>query len=85
MKKVSKSKKATAIAKVKAFKHKRVVLEPIGNASFPDMIFVASGPSWAIDIIGKRYVNTERAISAIEALDSERTIAKGEKAVVNLL
>ena len=46
------------------------------------MVFVSAGPSWAIDIVGKRYVNAERAISAIEALDSERTIAKGEKAVV---
>jgi hypothetical protein len=81
-KKVSKSKKATSIAKVKAFKHKRVTLDPIGNESFPDMVFVASGPSWASSIVGKRYVSTERAISAIEALDSEKTIAKGAKSIL---
>ena len=76
------SKKSKAIAKVKAFKHKRVVLEPIGTTALPDMVFVAAGPSWAKDLVGKRYVNAERAISAIETMESENTIAKGEKAVV---
>ena len=84
-KKVTKSKKAMAIAKVKAFKHKRVTLEPIGNESFPDMVFVASGPSWASSIVGKRYVNTDRAIVIIEALDAEKSIAKGAKAVTKEL
>ncbi len=51
------SKKAEAIAKVKANKYKRVVLEPIGNETFPEMVFVAAGPSWASSIVGKRYVN----------------------------
>ena len=76
------SKKAEAIAKVKAFKHKRVVLEPIGTESLPDMVFVSAGPSWAKDIVGKRYVNTAYAITAIEALDSEKVIAKGAKSVL---
>lgn len=80
-----KSKKAVAIAKVKAFKHKRVTLEPIGTESLPDMVFVASGPSWAKDIVGKRYVSAERAISVIEALDAEKVIAKGAKAVTKEL
>ena len=80
-KKVSKSKKATAIVKVKAFKHKRVTLEPIGTESFPDMVFVAAGPAWARDIVGKRYVNAEKAIAFIEALDNEKVIAGGAKAV----
>ena len=82
---VKKSKKATAIAKVKAFKHKRVVLEPIGTESLPDMVFVSAGPSWAKDIVGKRYVSAERAIAIIEALDSEKNIAKGAKAVTKEL
>ena len=82
---VKKSKKATAIAKVKAFKHKRVVLEPIGTESLPDMVFVASGPSWASSIVGKRYVNESRAIAIIEALDAEKAIAKGAKAVTKEL
>jgi hypothetical protein len=84
-KKVTKSKKATAIAKVKAFKHKRVTLEPMGTESFPDMVFVSSGPSWAKTIVGKRYVNTERAMAMIEALDAEKLISKGAKAVANEL
>lgn len=82
-KKVAKkvSKKATAIAKVKANKYKRVVLESIGTESMPDMVFVAAGPSWAMDIVGKRYVSESFAIAAIEALDSEKVIAKGAKSV----
>ena len=84
-KKVTKSKKATAIAKVKAFKHKRVTLEAIGNESFPDMVFVAAGPAWASEIVGKRYVNEVKAIAIIEALDAEKNIAKGAKAVTKEL
>ena len=84
-KKVTKSKKATAIAKVKVFKHKRVTLEPIGTETFPDMVLVASGPSWASSIVGKRYVNEGRAIAIIEALDAEKAIAKGAKAVTKEL
>ena len=84
-KKVTKSKKATAIAKVKVFKHKRVTLEPIGTETFPEMVFVAAGPSWASSIVGKRYVNEGRAIAIIEALDAEKAIAKGAKAVTKEL
>jgi hypothetical protein len=75
------TKKAKAIAKVKAFKHKRVVMEPVGTESLPDMVFIASAPAWAKDIVGKRYVNADRAIAIIEALDTEKAIAKGAKAV----
>lgn len=76
-----KTKKATAIAKVKALKHKRVVLEPIGTETLPDMVRIVSGPSWASDLIGKRYANFEYAVAQIEFLDTEKVIAKGAKAV----
>jgi hypothetical protein len=32
--------------------------------------------------VGKRYVDTTRAISAIEALDAEKVIAKGAKSIL---
>ena len=76
------TKKAKSIAKVKVFKHKRVTLEPIGTESLPDMVFVASAPAWAKSIVGKRYANTTYAINAIEALDSEKVIAKGAKSIL---
>ena len=79
------TKKAKAIAKVKALKHKRVTLERIGTETLPDMVLVSAGPSWASSIVGKRYVSAERAISVIEALDSEKTIAKGAKSVTKEL
>jgi hypothetical protein len=75
------TKKAKAIVKVKANKYKRVVLESIGNPAFPDMVFVSAGPKWALEIVGKRYVNESYAIAAIEALDSEKVVASGAKAV----
>ncbi len=78
---VKKSKKATAIAKVKAIKHKRVVMEPVGTDTMPDMIKIVSGPSWVSELIGKRYIHIDYAITQIEALDAEKVIAKGAKSV----
>lgn len=76
------TKRAKAMEKIKAFKHKRVTLEPIGTESLPDMVFVSSAPAWAKSIVGKRYANTTYAINAIEALDSEKVIAKGAKSIL---
>ena len=76
------TKKAVSMAKVSGFKHKRVILEAVGTESFPDMVLVSSGPSWVKPIVGKRYVDTTRAISAIEALDAEKVIAKGAKSIL---
>jgi len=75
------TKKAKAIAKVKALKHKRVVMEPVGTESLPEMVKVVSGPNWVSELIGKRYVNVNFAIAQIEVLDTEKNIAKGAKAV----
>ncbi len=63
-------------------KHKRVVMELVGNESLPEMVFVASAPAWAKSIVGKRYVNEERAKAVIEALDAEKLISKGAKSVL---
>ena len=78
---VKKTKKAEAIAKVKALKHKKVLLEPIGTESLPDMLFISAGPAWAKELVGKRYVNLSYATMAIDTLDAERNIAKGAKSV----
>ena len=76
------TKKAVSMAKVSGLKHKRVILEAVGTESLPDMVLVSAGPSWAKPIVGKRYVDTVRAISAIEALDAEKVIAKGAKSIL---
>ena len=84
-KKVVKPAKKAVSKKVIAMniiKHKRVVLESVGNESLPDMVFVSAGPVWAKPIIGKRYASTAYAITAIEALDSEKVIAKGAKSIL---
>jgi hypothetical protein len=63
-------------------KHKRVVLEQVGTESLPDMVFISAAPAWAKSIVGKRYVNVDRAKAIIEALDAEKLINKGAKSVL---
>ncbi len=70
------SKKAVAM---NIIKHKRVVLEQVGTESLPEMVFVSAAPAWAKAIVGKRYVNVDRAKAIIEALDAEKLINKGAK------
>jgi roadblock/LC7 domain-containing protein len=73
------SKKVTAM---NIIKHKRVVLESVGTESLPDMVFVSAAPAWAKVIVGKRYVNLDKAKAIIEALDAEKLISKGAKSVL---
>ena len=73
------SKKAVAM---NIIKHKRVVLELIGTESIPEMVFVSAAPAWAKSIVGKRYVNEDRAKAIIEALDAEKAISKGAKSIL---
>lgn len=73
------SKKAVAM---NIIKHKRVVLEQVGTESLPDMVFISSAPAWAKTIVGKRYVNVDKAKAIIEALDAEKLINKGAKSIL---
>lgn len=74
--------KAKKMAIVNSFKHKRVVMESVGTESLPDMVFISAAPAWAKSIVGKRYVNIDRAKAVIEALDAEKLISKGEKSIL---
>jgi hypothetical protein len=73
------SKKAVAM---NVIKHKRVILELVGTESMPEMVFVSAAPAWAKSIVGKRYINEDRAKAIIEALDAEKLISKGAKSVL---
>ena len=73
------TKKATAM---NVIKHKRVILELVGTESLPEMVFVSAAPAWAKSIVGKRYINEDRAKAVIEALDAEKLISKGAKSVL---
>ncbi len=77
-----KTPKAKKMAIVNSFKHKRVVMESVGTESLPDMVFISAAPAWAKSIVGKRYVNMDRAKAVIEALDAEKLISKGEKSIL---
>jgi hypothetical protein len=72
------SKKAIAM---NVIKHKRVVMELVGTESMPEMVFVSAAPAWAKSIVGKRYINEDRAKAVIEALDAEKVISKGAKLI----
>ena len=80
-KSIKPAKKAASkkVVAMNIIKHKRVVLQSVGTESLPDMVFVSAAPVWAKTIIGKRYVNLERAVSIIETLDAEKLISKGAK------
>ena len=73
------SKKAVAM---NIIKHKRVVMELVGTESLPEMVFVSAAPAWAKSIVGKRYVNEDRAKAVIEALDAEKLINRGAKSIL---
>ena len=73
------SKKAVAM---NIIKHKRVVMELVGTESLPEMVFISSAPAWAKSIVGKRYINEDKAKAVIEALDAEKLISKGARSVL---
>ena len=73
------SKKAVAM---NVIKHKRVIMELVGTESMPEMVFVSAAPAWAKSIVGKRYINEDRAKAIIEALDAEKLINKGAKSIL---
>jgi hypothetical protein len=74
------AKKATkkAVA-MNVIKHKRVIMELVGNEALPEMVFISAAPAWAKSLVGKRYVSLDRAKAIIEALDAEKLISKGAK------
>lgn len=73
------TKKATAM---NVIKHKRVVLESVPTESMPEMVLISSAPAWAKSIVGKRYINEDRAKAVIEGLDAEKLISKGRKSIL---
>lgn len=73
------TKKATAM---NVIKHKRVILELVGTESMPEMVLISSAPAWAKSIVGKRYINEDRAKAVIEGLDSEKLISRGGKSIL---
>lgn len=73
------TKKATAMHVIK---HKRVVMELVGTESMPEMVLISSAPVWAKSIVGKRYINEDRAKAIIEGLDAEKLISKGRKSIL---
>jgi len=80
-KSIKPAKKAASkkVVAMNIIKHKRVVLQSVGTESLPDMVFVSAAPAWAKAIVGKRYVNLDRAKTIIETLDAEKLISKGAK------
>jgi hypothetical protein len=84
-KKVVKKKSTPKKTKVKAVATKvtRPVFkfEPVPHPKFTDLVIFTKAPSWAKDIIGKRYLNSDYATKMITTLTAERTIKGGERSV----
>jgi hypothetical protein len=86
-KKVTKptKKKTTKVVKKKVTNTKGVKIsnfsfEPIAHPKFSELVVFTKAPSWAKDIVGKRYLNPSFATKMINTLTAERVINSGKKA-----
>jgi hypothetical protein len=53
----------------------------VPHPKFTDLVIFTKAPSWAKDVIGKRYLNSDYATKMITTLTAERTIKGGERSV----
>jgi hypothetical protein len=63
------------------FRYSNVSVSDVSNEKYPELVMITAGPSRYEDIIGKKYINKDFAIRAINAEQAENLIGKGKKAV----
>jgi hypothetical protein len=80
-KKTTKAVKKTATKpKAKGVSVSKFSFEPISHPKFSELVVFTKAPSWAKDIVGKRYLNPSFATKMINTLTAERVINSGKKA-----
>jgi len=67
------------------FRYGNVSVSDVSNEKYPELVMITAGPAKYADLIGKRYINKEFAIKAINAEQAETLIGKGAKSVVKEL
>ena len=63
------------------FRYGNVSISDVSNEKYPELVMITAGPSRYEAIIGKKYINKDFAIRAINAEQAENLIGKGKKAV----
>jgi len=63
------------------FRYSNVSVSDVSNEKYPELVMITAGPTRYEAIIGKKYINKDFAIRAINAEQAENLIGKGKKAV----
>ena len=63
------------------FRYSNVSVSDVSNEKYPELVMITAGPSRYEAIIGKKYINKDFAIRAINAEQAENLIGKGKKSV----
>jgi hypothetical protein len=63
------------------FRYSNVSVSDVSNEKYPELVMITAGPARYEAIIGKKYINKDFAIRAINAEQAENLIGKGKKAV----
>jgi len=58
-------------------KHSNFRIEQTPHHTFGEMVTIQKGPSYASHLLGKRYINIQKAIGAICIVTGEKLIGKG--------
>ena len=59
----------------------KFTFEPIPHPKFSELVVFTKAPSWAKEVVGKRYLNKDFAIKLINNITAERVINSGGKLV----
>ena len=61
------------------FRYVNVTVSDISNEKYPELVQITAGPSRYSDILGKKYLNKDYAIKAINVAQAESLIGNGAK------
>jgi hypothetical protein len=63
------------------FRYSNVSVSDVSNEKYPELVMITAGPTRYEALMGKKYINKDFAIRAINAEQAENLIGKGKKAV----
>jgi hypothetical protein len=67
------------------FRYGNVSISDVSNEKYPELVMITAGPAKYEDLMGRKYLNKEFAMKAINAEQAETLIGKGAKSVVKEL
>jgi hypothetical protein len=67
------------------FRYGNVSVSDVSNEKYPELVMITAGPAKYEDLMGRKYLNKEFAMKAINTEQAETLIGKGAKSVVKEL